>query len=138
MANIYNKRHTLALYQMFKYFWVAFVASIVDYIAFILSVELGVNMYIANVLAFILGLAVNYALAIKFVFKGKSTKTFDEFVIFALIGFVGLNISNFTLYYTVNLLEISVGFAKILAILTTFLWNFSARKFLLFSEKSKK
>ena len=89
----------------------------------------------ANTAGFALGVYINYTLSTIFVFRGQSTKTWTEFIIFTIIGLVGLAVSNITLYLTIDIMGLGGGISKIIAICSAFFWNFFARKFLLFNGK---
>ena len=122
--------------QIFKYFWVSLLAAIADFTLFMVLYEwVGVWYMAANTAGFALGVYINYTLSTIFVFKGQSTKTWSEFIIFTIIGLVGLAVSNITLYLTIDMMGMDGGISKIIAICSAFFWNFFARKFLLFNGK---
>jgi len=85
---------------------------------------------------FIAGLLTNFALSCWFVFsKAKNTRR-EEFVTFTIIGVIGLliNYGIVSLFSWVLTTE-GAGFyvAKIIATVVTFLWNFIARKKIIYS-----
>lgn len=137
--------------ELFKYFWVALLSAALDFSVFVLFYDtFGVSYIVSNTIAFILGVSVNYTLSTKFVFKCEAKKNFREFFIFVIIGIIGLGISHLSLFFMIDVLQIAEilknispsyesftgSFAKIFAIGTTFIWNFSARKIILFNSKT--
>jgi putative flippase GtrA len=98
--------------------------------------------WIANALSFIAGLVVNYIISTFWIFKtSKVENKLVEFISFAAIGVVGLLITiGITVLFekwlgdTTNLFQI---IAKIVSTAVSFLWNFFARKILLYTKKEK-
>lgn len=122
--------------QILKYFCVSLVAALADFTLFMVLFELLEVWYIAaNTAGFVIGVYINYTLSTIFVFKGQSSKTWVEFIIFTIIGIVGLAVSNATLYATIDILGLTSGISKIIAICSAFFWNFFVRKFILFNRR---
>jgi putative flippase GtrA len=134
--------------QFFRYLFVGGLAFLVDFalsyilfrFAFLEQKEFGC---IANALSFIAGLIVNYLISTFWIFKtSKVENKVVEFLSFAAIGVVGLLI---TIGIT-KLFEIWMGdttslfqiIAKIVSTGVSFLWNFFARKILLYTKKEEK
>ena len=86
---------------------------------------------ISNILAFILGLVVNYLLSKKFVFQEKTSITKKkEFIIYAIIGVIGLGIDTILVWLFTSLCSIYYLLSKVISTLLVFIWNFVARKIL--------
>ena len=136
------------LIQFFRYLFVGGFAFVVDltvswllfHFAFGEKKELG---WVANSLSFVAGLAVNYFISTFWIFKDSKVKNkLVEFISFAAIGVVGLLI---TIGIT-KLFEIWLGdstslfqiIAKLVSTAVSFLWNFFARKILLYTKKEGK
>lgn len=136
------------LIQFFRYLFVGGLAFVVDFalsyilfrFAFHERKELG---WVANSLSFVAGLAVNYIISTFWIFKNSNVKNkLIEFLSFAAIGVVGLLI---TIGITKGF-EIWIGdktslfqmIAKIVSTAVSFLWNFFARKILLYTKKGTK
>lgn len=135
------------LIQFFRYLFVGGLAFVVDfalsYIVFRFvfheQKEFG---WIANALSFIAGLVVNYIVSTFWIFKtSKVENKVVEFISFAAIGVVGLLITiGITVLFekwlgdTTHLFQI---IAKIVSTAVSFLWNFFARKILLYTKKEK-
>ena len=136
------------LIQFFRYLFVGGLAFVVDFalsyilfrFAFHEQKEFG---WIANALSFVVGLIVNYVISTFWIFKNSRVDNkLVEFISFAAIGVVGLLI---TIGIT-KLFEIWLGdttslfqiIAKIVSTAVSFLWNFFARKILLYTKKEEK
>ena len=133
------------LIQFFRYLFVGGLAFIVDFVlsyvlfrfAFHEKKEFG---WVANSLSFVAGLAVNYLISTFWIFKSSKVKNkLVEFLGFAAIGVIGLLL---TIGIT-KLFEIWLGdttslfqiIAKLVSTAVSFLWNFFARKILLYTKK---
>ena len=131
------------LIQFFRYIFVGGFATVVDWglSALLFYAVFGQQYAVAaNSLSFAAGLIVNYLLSTFWIFKESKVKSkIAEFIGFALIGLVGLLITaGLTLLFRQLLMEITSAYqiiAKITATAVSFLWNFFARKYLLFSKK---
>jgi putative flippase GtrA len=120
--------------QLFRYILVGGVAFLVDFTSlFILTQYFGIFYLISAALAFILGLAVNYLLSIRWVFNNRKLERRSfEFGIFAIIGIVGLGLNEFFIWFFTQDIQIFYLYSKILAAVIILFWNFFARKFILF------
>ena len=119
--------------QIVKYFFVSVVAAVVDFFTFVWMYEFTDNYIVSNIVAFSLGVTVNYSLSLKFIFKKRRFKKRYEFPVFMLIGIVGLGVSTFVIYITLKLVKLGPEESKLISIAATFFWNFTMRKILLFS-----
>jgi len=87
--------------------------------------------------SFLAGMAVNYALAVRFVFNAHRFRNRNtEVAAFFAIGAVGLVINVSIMYALVDLIELHYLAAKCVAAGFTFLFNFIARRQLLFVQRS--
>ena len=135
------------LIQFFRYCFVGGLAFLVDFAVswllfrFVFGEQKQFG-WVANSLSFIAGLAVNYVISTFWIFKNsKVDNKLVEFISFAAIGVVGLLI---TIGIT-KLFELWLGdktslfqiIAKLVATAVSFLWNFFARKILLYSKKKE-
>ncbi len=126
--------------QLFRSLFVGGVATVVDFlVAAIVREVLGGNDIISNASGFVFGLITNYFISILWVFKKHNMNLAEEFGFFALIGIVGLIINTIIVYFLGKLLnsdEIRIMFyvAKIIATLITLIWNFAARKIILYKN----
>ena len=117
--------------QFIKYFGVAIVAFIVNYVSlYIFSDIFKINYIISNIISFIFGLIVNYVLSKKYVFKSEKLNKKTEFIIYAFIGVIGLFIDTAVLWFFTDKMHIYHMISKIISTGITFIWNFGARKIL--------
>lgn len=126
--------------QFMKYCFVGGFASLADVsIFYTMTGILEANHILSNTLSFSIGLLVNYFLSREWVFGQQTHKFTRDFVLFAIIGVIGLCISNLILYLLIDwailfrlfawadtgLLKLA---AKLIAVFTVLFWNFAARK----------
>jgi putative flippase GtrA len=119
---------------MFRYLFVGGAAFIVDFLSlFILTDYFGIYYLISAAIAFILGLIANYFLSISWVFNKRKLKNRHfEFGVFAFIGIVGLGFNEVFIWFFTQNLQIYYLESKIFAAVIILLWNFFARKYILF------
>jgi len=122
------------LLEFFKYGIVGFLAFLVDFgFLVILKELLHIYYLIAAAISFTAGLTLNYLLSITWVFKNRKLKNKTaEFIIFALVGVVGLGLNEIFLWFFTDITHLYYLYSKLLATGLVFLWNFIARKSLLF------
>lgn len=101
--------------------------------------ELGTTgVYISTAIGFIGGLIYNYYLSIMFVFEGakqnNNGKGFVPFLIFSIIGIMGLVLTEFGMYVGLELIKINYLIVKIFVAGAVLCWNYLARKILIFKE----
>lgn len=120
--------------QLFRYVFVGGIAFVADWgMMVFLHEAIHTNVYIATAIAFVFGLIVNFVLSKIFVFQEASerTGTAGEFIAYGIIGVVGLLFTEVIMWL---LLKIGVLYmiAKIVAAAIVLIWNFVARKILLY------
>ncbi len=121
------KKFTL---QFIKYFGVAGIGYVVDFGTMILCKEFfHLHYLVSATLGFILGLIVVYILSGRYVFgKSKLSSRRSEFIVFALIGVVGLVILNLLMWVLTGGLHVDYILSKVLATVIVYAWNFFARR----------
>ena len=135
--------------QFFRYLSVGGFAFVVDYGTLMLLVEVfGFNAKLAAVIAFILGLAVNYILSTLWIFKNsKIGNRLAEFAAFALIGVIGLGINELIIWLFDDVIAPRQPLSfipedkyyligKLVSTAIVFIWNFAARKFIIFNKNT--
>ena len=135
--------------QFFRYMFVGAAAFLVQFASFMIFINININYLIATPMAFILGLMANYALSVNWVFnKHTLDNMWSEFVIFAVIGVVGMvltevlmwffvdYVSFYQIFYNVHLYNsshnIGLYVANVVTAALVLFWNFFARKLTLF------
>lgn len=135
--------------QFFRYVFVGGLAFLLDYGVMTLLVEIcGLNEVFAASVSFILGLVANYLLSTLWVFKSSNVSNrWIEFGIFAAIGVVGLGINAVIIWLFQDVMgaHMLLGslipqskyymIGKLVSTVVVFLWNFIARKMILYRKK---
>lgn len=112
---------------------VGIIATAIDFASlFVLKSLLGVNVYIAATVAFLLALVFNYAASMKYVFVAKEGLSVQRQVaIFLITAVIGLLINQAVMYAGIEWLGMYYMLAKFLATGITMVFNFVARHMLL-------
>lgn len=120
--------------EVFRYLIVGGLSFVADYVLFIaLTALVGWHYLVSSTTSFVVGLMVNYLLSIYWVFPAKKlTSRLAEFSLFALIGGLGLVISNVLLWLLVDGAGIHYALSKLVATFIVLGWNFGVRKWFLF------
>ena len=123
--------------QLFRYGIAGLTAATVDTGLLALLTELfGENLLLLwTAIAFATGLATTYLLSIKWVFSNRTMNQTAELLIFIFIGLVGLGLTELLVWVFAIKLDWHYLLAKITAATTVFIWNFTAKKLLLFRNK---
>lgn len=135
------KKHNL-VQEFSRYVLVGGTAFVIDvallyvfknYVFYNLA-EMGI--YISAAIGFIGGLIFNYTLSLFFVFtsakKQNKGKTIGAFLIFSLIGVVGLLFTELGMYIGIKLFAMNYLIVKILVAGAVLIWNYGIRKILIF------
>ena len=128
--------------QLFRYLFVGGTAFLVDF-GFLWALHdlLEFHYLVAATISFIAGLTVNYLMSIVWVFNNKTlSNRFMEFVVFSIIGVIGLGLNLLIMWFFTDIVFGNTGYyyllSKIISTAIVFLWNFFARKVVLFSQKN--
>lgn len=138
------------LYEMFRYFVVGGLSAVVDivgltfFIEFIFNSEKSpLNMAIGTAAGFILGLICNYMLSMMFVFTNESQKEQNKnkkqtFTIFALVGVIGLALTELLMYLGMFIFSKDGFWYVLLSCLVkgiVLVWNYLGRKIFVYKGK---
>ena len=135
LNRLFREKTTNIFIQFFRYIFVGGFAFLAD--AFTLWLcEKWMNYMIAAAIAFVVGLAVNYALSIWFVFSesSKVKNKVKEFVVYGIIGLIGLLITEDIMYLFTDVFGLYFLISKIIAAAIVLVWNFAARKVVLYNK----
>lgn len=121
--------------QFFRYGFVAAASLVVDFGGMVFLKEVvGIYYIVAATISFIFGLLTNYYLSRLWVFhSSKLENKRHEFIIFAIIGVVGLVLTDLILWALTDGLGLYYMLSKAIATILVYFWNFGARKKLLFN-----
>ena len=146
-------------WEIFRFLIVGGTATIVDYaISYVFYhwllppnlIGLTLSLIISTAAGFCVGLVVNWLLSITFVFKQvtdeKKSKSSKSFLIFAVIGLIGLGLTEVGMHLGVKFLpEITLfgateflgeawkwWISKVVMTCTVLVWNYVGRKLLIF------
>jgi len=123
--------------QLFRYTFVGGIAFLADFgTLFLLTEFLHVQYLVSAGVAFVFGLTINYFLSVLWVFNSRTLENrFMEFLLFAVIGLVGLGLTELFLWILTDIFLIYYLFSKIITTVVVYFWNFFARKFMLFNKQ---
>lgn len=146
-------------FEIIRFLIVGGTATLTDYlIAYLFyrfflppsAIGQSASVIISTAAGFIAGLTVNWFLSVYFVFKQvsdeKKAKSGTSFIIFAVIGAVGLAVTEVGMYFGVKYLpeislfgstlflgaEIKWWLCKVIMTALTLIWNYVARKLFIF------
>ena len=135
-------RESTQYLEFMRYLLVGGTAFLVDYAIFFLTKTFVFNVYgdagvyIATALGFTAGLIYNYILSVAYVFESAKEqhkgRTAGAFVLFAVIGIIGLLLSEGGMYLFYGLASVNFMIAKVLVAGIVLIWNYTARKLLIF------
>lgn len=136
MNSIAVYKFTYHISQLVRYSNVGFVALCFDYLILVLLTEFcHINHLFSAIAGFCVGLLINYSLSIKFVIRqSKFTGKDIKFIIFSIIAVGGLFFTVFLMWLLTDFFLNHYTISKTVAVGTVFLWNFYARKFILFKD----
>lgn len=135
LRNLLLESTNNSLIQFFRYAIVGGISFAVDAICLYLLERIGLYYLISAIIGFIIGLILNYLLSKRFVFTEKSQSRIKEFIAYASIGAVGLLLTELFLYVFVDFIDLNLILSKIIAAAIVLIWNYAARKFLLYNKK---
>ncbi len=121
--------------QFFRYAFVGGWATIADWGVFALFNEIvRLHYLISAPIAFLMGLTVNYLLSKKFVFSTENSNHLasTEFAAYGIIGIIGLLMTMVIMWILTEFAGLLPIISKIIATAIVLVWNFLARKFVLY------
>lgn len=123
--------------QFFRYLFVGGVATVVDMgILYVLTDLVHIHHLVSAIISFIAGLATNFILSKLLVFKANTARVTPlmEFISFAIIGVIGLGLTELIMFLFTSGLHIHYMLSKIMAAIIVFLWNYIARKLIVYKD----
>lgn len=140
---IFYEKTDNVIIQFFRYCFVGGIATVVEGGAlwliqyFLFHEKKGLHVFIAQTIAFILGLIANFFLSKLFVFQTKSERTnaAGEFLTYGVIGVAGLGIKWLMLWAFNKQLGWHYMLVWLIATAIVLIWNYAARKVILYRKK---
>lgn len=126
--------------QFFRYCVVGGIAFVIDFSTLsigykVLLKNFQYGLFMGTAVGFIVGNIVNYCISKRFVFSkdtSRTKNTFFEFLIYIIIGLFGLLLTEVGMYLGVEILLCNYAITKITVAGIVLLWNFLARRFLVY------
>lgn len=127
--------------EFIRYLLVGGTAFIVDFtLLYVFKTYVLYNIvagiYISTALGFVGGLIYNYVLSLLYVFESAKEnhkgKDIRSFIIFTIIGVVGLILTELGMYVGVELFAINYLIVKVFVAGVVLIWNYGIRKILIF------
>lgn len=133
---LFREKTDNTFFQLIRYTFVGGFAFLIDFGALYILTEFAHLHYLLSAgIAFLLGLLTNYILSIRWVFATRIIRDKKlEFIIFAVIGLIGLGLNELFLWIFTDLLVIHYLVSKILTAMIVYMWNFFVRKLILFRK----
>ena len=127
------------LAEFFRYVLIGGSAFLLDFLTMYLFndyVFKGQYLYVSVFLGYVVGLVYNFIFSCNFVFKNGRQKIKDKeiksFIIFTVIGIIGLGLTEIFMYIFVGLISLNYMFSKIITGIIVMFWNYIARKVIIF------
>ncbi len=122
--------------QFIKFSLVGGICFLFEYGLFaLLNDVMGIEILIANALAFLASTVLNYILSMRFVFIAREDSSRARlFIIYVILSIVGLGINEAIVWIGVEVLSINKYVAKLIATVVVLVYNFITRK--VFIEKN--
>lgn len=136
LTRLFKEKTNNTFIQFFRYCFVGGLAFLVDYgLLYLLSDKVGLHYLLSASIAFITGLVVNYLISTFWVFsESKYEDKRKEFAIFAIIGVIGLGLTEGLMWLFTDLAGLHYMLSKLITAALVLLWNFIARKLILFTK----
>lgn len=120
--------------QFFDFALVGFLATIIDYLVFVLFFNvLNTHYLIATILAFVIATVFNYWASMRYVFVSRyqADEKLKEIIIFVSLSILGMVLTSILMVLTVDGWQIPANIAKILVTGVVMVFNYVSRKVLL-------
>ena len=134
IKTLFTEKSDHRLIQLFRYGAVTVVSSAVDFGSlYLLTETIGIHYLVSAIIAYTLGLIVNYTLSILWVFHKKKLRSkVMEFVIFSLIGLLGMGLNELFLWVFTDVLELYFMLSRLISAGIGFVLKYALRKWILF------
>ncbi len=125
------------LFELVRYISVGSLLALTDFVLFGVLNYLHVNIYLAALLDFVVGMIIGYLLHSRFTFRydttGKQIQKFSQLIV---VGLGGLIITWLILYWVADGMGIHPALAKFIAMCLSFIWAYSMNRWWVFRRSS--
>lgn len=135
------KKNSKNFFEFSRYIIVGGSAFVLDFLIMYLCNEFvfkGEFLYISVFLGYVIGLIYNFLLSCAYVFKDGFKKIKNKeiqcFIIFTIIGIIGLGLTEILMFLFVDLADINYMISKIITGVIVVFWNYLARKIIIFKD----
>jgi putative flippase GtrA len=134
IVNTYTVK--VLIIKIIKFGLVGFTGIIIDFaITFLLKEKIKIQKYFANSIGFIVAATNNYFLNRIWTFNSHDPLIGLQYTKFIIISITGLGINNLVIWLLNDkILKINFYFAKVVAIIIVFFWNFTLNYLYTFSK----
>lgn len=125
--------------QLFRYLFSGGIAFIADFgLLYLLTDIFHLHYLLSTIISFSVGLVITYLFSISWVFNERRVKNRTyEFLIFAVIGGIGLLLTTLFMWFFTDYAHLHYLLSKIITTIIVFVWNFIAKKYILFSKSKE-
>ena len=134
LKRLFSEPTTQPFIQFFRYVFVGGCSFLVDAGVLWLCVHAGLHYLVGACFGFVAGLVCNFLLSRALVFRAQEARVgrLLEFAGYALIGLVGLGLTEALLYFFTEIVLLHYMLSKVIASAIVLFWYFFARKVLLY------
>ena len=134
LKRLFSEPTTQPFIQFYRYVFVGGCSFLVDAGVLWLCVHAGLHYLVGACFGFVAGLVCNFLLSRALVFRAQEARVgrLLEFAGYALIGLVGLGLTEALLYFFTEIVLLHYMLSKVIASAIVLFWNFFARKVLLY------
>lgn len=134
MKNLFYTPTQNIFIQFFRYVFVGGIAFVADAgVLWLCSLKL--HYLVSAAAGFIFGLFVNFLLSKFFIFTEKKNSISMEFLVYAVIGAIGLLFTELLMYLFTDVMGVYFMLSKVITAVLVLIWNFIARKIILYRSK---
>ncbi|HSD37467.1 MAG TPA: GtrA family protein [Rhodocyclaceae bacterium] len=119
-------------FSFVKYVAVGGVAFAADFGTFSATLSSGAHYQLATVYGFIIGIIVNYALCVTWVWRGSQARSLRDITVFTLVGIGGLALTALGMWLGVDQLHCPERATRIVMAAVVLIWNFGLRRLFVF------
>jgi len=139
LKTLFTEPTARPLLQFFRYVFVGGCSFLVDAGVLWLCVHAGMHYLLAACFGFAAGLLCNFFLSRALVFRAQTARVGRalEFAGYALIGLIGLGLTEALLYLFTEIVRFHYMISKVIAAAVVLFWNFFARRILLYRDEPR-